>query len=315
MIHLENVSRSFGRLQAVDNLSLTVPKGQVLGFLGPNGAGKTTTMRLIAGCLEPDRGTISICGHDMMKNPMLAKRCIGYMPEGAPLYGNIGVFQSLSFVAQARGLFFNEKNKEIDRVVEEVELTNVLHRPVDTLSKGTRRRVALAQALLGNPDVLLLDEPTEGLDPNQKKIVHRLIHRLSSEKAIMISTHILEEIETLCSRTVILDKGQIVLDDVPRAFASLAENHYIVSVVVPDYHQAKAQVLFEEMTQVDIKDVLTQKEGECQFLLKASQTGSPVADVVEALRLQNIKILDISVEKGKLEDVFYAFTTKEREDA
>ena len=308
MIRLENVTRSFGRKKAVDGVSLHVPKGQVLGFLGPNGAGKTTTMRLISGCLIPDAGRIFVCGVDMAENPVEAKKNIGYMPEGAPLYGDTTVFELLSFVAEARGAFSREKIKAVHQAVERVGLSDALYRAVDTLSKGTRRRVALAQALIGDPPVLLLDEPTEGLDPNQKRVVHRLIHCLASEKAVMISTHILDEIDQLCSRAIIFDKGKIVLDDIPRALSSMSEKHEIVSVVVPDFHESKASMVFDAMPEVALKDVVKQKDGETQFLLRPTLAETPVADVVEALRLQNIKIIDISVEKGRLEDVFFAFT-------
>ncbi|CCZ22650.1 aBC transporter ATP-binding protein [Acetobacter sp. CAG:977] len=313
MISLENVTRKFGSFTAVDDLSMSVPKGQVLGFLGPNGAGKTTTMRMISGFLSPTSGKISVCGYDVTEQPVEVKKRIGYMPEGAPSYADMTPLSFLDFIAEARGLMGSSKERAIDRVIEEISLSNVLYQPIDTLSKGYKRRVGLAQALIHDPDVLILDEPTEGLDPNQKREIRSLIHRIKESKSIVISTHVLEEVEALCSRVVIIDKGKIVLDDTPTALLAMSSVHQTVFIAVPDFQKDRAASLFQEMQQVSVLEEHPDSKGTHLFALKPETAESVVADLVEALRRQNIKIHDLYVEKGRLEEVFYAFTSSEKD--
>ncbi|MBL8667933.1 MAG: ABC transporter ATP-binding protein, partial [Rhodospirillales bacterium] len=200
MIVLDRLTRTFGPLTAVDGISLDVAEGEVLGFLGPNGAGKTTTMRMIAGYLQPSAGRVEVCGFDLAAKPIEAKRRIGYLPEGAPLYGDMTPRRFLAFAAEVRGFDGAERRRRIERVAEMVSLEEALDRPIETLSKGFKRRVGLAQALIHDPPVLVLDEPTDGLDPNQKHQVRSLIRTMAKDKAIVISTHILEEVEAVCSR-------------------------------------------------------------------------------------------------------------------
>lgn len=309
MIELEQVSRFFGKFKAVDGISLSVPKGQTLGFLGPNGAGKTTTVRMIAGCLQQSAGRVRVCGIDTLENPKEAKRRIGYMPETQPSFSAMNVFEYLTFTAQAKGLRGNDCRNAVESVLPQADLSDLAYKNADVLSKGQKRRVSLAAALLGNPDVLLLDELTEGLDPNQKRRIYDLIASLKSDKAIIISTHILDEIDTLCDRAVIIDKGKIVLDDVPRAFAALSEKHRDVCVLIPEYHLEKAQIVFDALPQLSVRAVKSDKNGSKLFCLRPETEENAVADIVEALSGQHIKIEDIYVEKGRLEDVFYAFTT------
>jgi ABC-2 type transport system ATP-binding protein len=216
-ISVRNISKSFGPVRAVDNLSFDVAPGEVLGFLGPNGAGKSTTMKMITGFLTPDRGSITVSGHSVRGGRLAAQRTMGYLPEGAPLYGDMTVWNFLGFVARMRGLDRAAARTAIEAQVAALELTEVLDRPVEALSKGFKRRVGLAQALLHNPPVLILDEPTDGLDPNQKHQIRSLIRSLASTRAILISTHILEEVETICTRTVIISKGRLVYDATPAA--------------------------------------------------------------------------------------------------
>ena len=313
MIILENVTRKFGSFTAVDNLSMTISKGEVLGFLGPNGAGKTTTMRMISGFLLPSSGKITVCGHDVTENPVEVKRHIGYMPEVASSYNDMTVLSFLNFIAQARGLSGSAGEKAVARVVDSISLNNVLYQPIETLSKGYKRRVGLAQALVHNPDILILDEPTEGLDPNQKRDIRALIRVLREDKAIIISTHVLEEAEAMCSRAVIIDKGRIVLDDTPRALLSLSDTHQTLFILLPGYQKERAKVLFDAMPQIDLTDIKQESEDAFMFTLKAREAQSVTADVVEALHRQDIKILDMFIEKGRLEEVFYAFTSADRE--
>ena len=313
MITLENVTRKFGAFTAVDNLSLTISKGEVLGFLGPNGAGKTTTMRMISGFLMPSSGKITVCGYDVIENPVEIKRHIGYMPEVASSYNDMTVLSFLTFIAQARGLSGSTAEKAVARAADTISLGNVLYQPIETLSKGYKRRVGLAQALVHNPDILLLDEPTEGLDPNQKREIRSLIKQLQKEKAIIISTHVLEEVEAMCTRAIIINKGKIVLDDTPRGLMSLSQAHQTLFFLLPDYQKERAETIFNEMSQIILTNV--KKETKDGFLFTLQPTGreSVTADIVEALRRQNIKILDMYVEKGRLEEVFYAFTSADQE--
>ncbi len=218
MIAVHNLTRRFGHLVAVDDISFSVGRGEVLGFLGPNGAGKTTTMRLITGFLAPTKGRIELCGFDLSTGGLEAKRRVGYLPEGAPGYGDMTPAGYLGFIAEAHGFSGAEKRRRIADMVEMLELDQVLHQPIDTLSKGFRRRVGLAQALLHDPEVLILDEPTDGLDPNQKHEVRALISRLAPDKAIVISTHILEEVEAVCSRALIIANGRLIADGTPAEF-------------------------------------------------------------------------------------------------
>ena len=212
MVELDHLSRSFGDLRAVDDISLTVNKGEVLGFLGPNGAGKTTTMRMLAGFLKPSAGTARVCGHDILTDGMQAKRMLGYLPEGSPTYDEMTVAAFLNFIAAVRGYAGAEAKTRVESVVQRLALAEVLDRPIELLSKGYRRRVGLAQSILHDPPVLLLDEPTDGLDPNQKHEVRTLIKAMAQEKAIIISTHILEEVEAVCTRAVIIGRGKLLAD-------------------------------------------------------------------------------------------------------
>lgn len=224
MIEVANLSKRFGSKVAVDDLSFTVKQGEVLGFLGPNGAGKSTTMRMVTGFIPPSSGDAKICGISIVEEPSSAKKKIGYLPESAPLYNDMTVSGFLYFCAEIRGLVGPEKKEAIERSIETCFLTTVAHQSIDTLSKGYRHRTCLAQALLHNPEVLILDEPTDGLDPNQKYEVRQLIKRLGETKAILFSTHILEEVEAACTRAVIVDRGTIVADGTPGELISQAPN-------------------------------------------------------------------------------------------
>ncbi len=222
MIRIENLTRHFGAFTAVDNLSFQVQPGEVLGFLGPNGAGKSTTMKMITGFLQPSSGRVDIFGYDMWRNPLPAKKMLGYLPEGAPSYGEMSVQSFLAFIADVRGLRGVDKKRAIAAAAEKSALTEVMAQTVDTLSKGYRRRVGIAQAILHDPQVLILDEPTDGLDPNQKHHVRELIRSLSQEKLVIVSTHILEEVSAVCTRAMIIARGKLVVDETPTALAARA---------------------------------------------------------------------------------------------
>lgn len=215
MIEIRSLTKRFGSLTAVENLSFSVSEGEVLGFLGPNGAGKSTTMKMVTGFLAPTSGTISICGFDSQLDGLQARRIMGYLPEGAPGYGDMTVLAFLEFIADVRLLPEMAKQQAISSVVDRIELYSVLHQTIETLSKGFRRRVGLAQAILHDPKVLILDEPTDGLDPNQKHQVRELIRNLAKDKIVVISTHILEEVTAVCTRAVIINHGRLIADDTP----------------------------------------------------------------------------------------------------
>jgi ABC-2 type transport system ATP-binding protein len=222
MIEISHLSKRYGELTAVDDISFTVQAGEVLGFLGPNGAGKSTTMKMITGFLAPTAGTVRVCGHDVESAPLAAKACMGYLPEGAPSYGEMSVRSFLAFIADIRGLVGDRRRARLDDVIARLGLQGVLEQMIETLSKGYKRRVGLAQALLHDPQVLILDEPTDGLDPNQKHEVRELISAMSKDKIIVISTHILEEVDAVCSRAIIIAAGRILADETPKALARRA---------------------------------------------------------------------------------------------
>src|SRR5438876_10137779 len=223
MIKVHNLAKVFGTKRAVDDVSFSVDRGEVLGFLGPNGAVKSTTMRMITGFIPPSAGSVSVGGFDIVENPIPARRLIGYLPENAPAYTDMTVHGFLNFAAEIRGLRGDAKKKAVSRVVEMCFLETVLHQSVETLSKGYRHRTCFAQSIIHDPDVLVLDEPTDGLDPNQKHEVRGLIRRMGENKAIVFSTHILEEVEAACTRAIIIDRGQIVSNGTPAELKQRSE--------------------------------------------------------------------------------------------
>jgi ABC-2 type transport system ATP-binding protein len=222
MIKTQNLSKTYDGLVAVDDLSFSVEPGEVLGFLGPNGAGKSTTMRMLAGFITPTAGSASICGHDVQQDPLAAKAALGYLPEGAPHYGEMTVGGFLDFIADLRGLTGATRTTRLDYVIGRLQLDGVIAQTMETLSKGFKRRVGLAQAIVHDPRVLILDEPTDGLDPIQKHEVRTLIGEIAKEKTIVISTHILEEVDAVCTRAVIIARGKLVADDTPQGLRSRA---------------------------------------------------------------------------------------------
>ncbi|MDX1480297.1 MAG: ABC transporter ATP-binding protein [Woeseiaceae bacterium] len=234
MIETDGLTKIYGRHTVVDNLSFRCESGEVLGFLGPNGAGKSTTMKMITGFVAPSAGRASVCGHDVQSDPIAARRRLGYLPEGAPCYAEMSPRAFLDFIADVRELAGEERRRRLDEVIERLHLGPVLDQSFDTLSKGFKRRVGLAQAILHDPDVLILDEPTDGLDPNQKHEVRQLIRSMSAEKLIVISTHILEEVEAVCSRAIIIASGRILADETPAGLAARSRYHNAVRLTLED---------------------------------------------------------------------------------
>ena len=215
MLKVKNIKKSFGAIEAVRGVSFTAKKGEILGFLGPNGAGKSTTMRMITGFLTPTEGTAVICGHDIIKDSVSAKKCIGYLPENSPLYSDMIVINFLKFIAGARGFKGSAADDKIDTVIKQCHIDNIRYQAIGTLSKGYKQRVCFAEAVIHDPPLLIMDEPTDGLDPNQKHTVRIMIKEMAQEKAIVISTHILEEVDAVCTNTIIINNGQIIASGTP----------------------------------------------------------------------------------------------------
>lgn len=307
LIRLDGLTKRFGELLAVDAVSLSVEAGQVLGFLGPNGAGKTTTMRMIAGFMEPTAGSASVCGHDVIDDPVGVRRNIGFLPEGAPTYGDMTARSYLEFIAEIRGFDGGEKRRRVRRIVEMVALEGVLHQRIETLSKGYKRRVGLAQSLLHDPPVLILDEPTDGLDPNQKRHVRDLIREMSAEKAIVISTHILEEVDAVCDRAVVIAKGSLKADGTPEELRARAAGHNALVVTVPQAHAAAMDEV-SDVPEVAAIEQLSEAEGFVRFRLVSDQRKNLAPMVSDWLRGRSIPFDEMVVERGSLDDVFHAIT-------
>ena len=232
LINATSLKKSFDQFMAVDNIDLSVSRGEVVGFLGPNGAGKSTTMKMLTGFLEPDNGEIFINNINLKSDPLKAKEYIGYLPEGAPSYSDMIVSDFLSFIGKMRGLSHNYLSNRLEEMANQINLKEMWNRPIETLSKGFKRRVGIAQALIHDPDILILDEPTDGLDPNQKHEMRNLIKRISTNKAIVISTHILEEVEAVCSRAVIIADGKLLANDTPKNLENKFLNKNTLSIKV-----------------------------------------------------------------------------------
>ncbi|MFQ5535566.1 MAG: ABC transporter ATP-binding protein [Sphingomonadales bacterium] len=309
MLEVEGLAKRFGSIVAVDDVTFSLDQGGVLGFLGPNGAGKSTTMKVITGFLRADEGCVRVCGLNIEDTPLSAKRKIGYLPEGAPLYSDMTPARFLDFVASVRGLRGAEARRAVDMAVDRVSLGGVLDQVIDTLSKGFKRRVGLAGAILADPKVLILDEPTDGLDPNQKHDVRELIRRMSEDKAIVISTHLLEEVEAVCSRAIIIDRGRIVADGTPDQLLARSPYHNAVSIVVDRRYDQSARAALENMAKVARVERMEAKNGQVRYLAFPRDGQGIAADIGRAARSADWSIHDLHVETGKLDDVFRAITT------
>ncbi len=307
MLEIHRLVKHYGPLFAVDDVSFAVERGEVLGFLGPNGAGKSTTMKMITGFVAPDAGTAVICGHDIREAPLAAKRCIGYLPEGAPAYPDMTPAEFLDFIAHIRGFSGREAKRRVGRVVETIHIAEVMHQPIETLSKGYKRRVGVAQALLHDPQVLILDEPTDGLDPNQKYEMRRILDEMRANKAIVISTHLLEEVEAVCSRAIIIARGRILVDATPAELARRSRRHNAVRLAASG---ASAEHMRAELLRLPtIAAVEVAAEGDDARLLIFPEGGEDiVADVADLARAHRWQVGLLRVEQGRLEDVFRDIT-------
>ena len=306
MIEIDNLTKRFGSLTAVDGVSFRVERGEILGFLGPNGAGKSTTMRMVTGYLTPTSGTVRISGHDIQSDPIEAKKRIGYLPEGAPLYAEMTPKGLLEFAADVRGLTGARREQRIREVVSLVHLDRVLDQRVDTLSKGFKRRVGLAQAILHDPEILVLDEPTDGLDPNQKHEVRELIQRMAKDKVIVLSTHILEEVDAVCTRAIIIAGGRIRFDGTPTELKERSPRHNSVRLRLAE---PASDELVADLGKLGAVATVQRADDDGRELLLAPRNGAPVLEEVGALARERGLVLEgIQVEQGRLDDVFRDIT-------
>jgi ABC-2 type transport system ATP-binding protein len=308
MIKVENLVKIFGAKRAVDGVSFSVERGEVLGFLGPNGAGKSTTMRMITGFYPPSAGSVTVCGFNMAANPIPARRQIGYLPENAPAYTDMTVHGFLNFAAEIRGLRGEAKQKAVARVVEMCFLESVLHQSVETLSKGYRHRTCFAQSILHDPDVLVLDEPTDGLDPNQKHEVRSLIRRMGATKAIIFSTHILEEVDAVCSRAIIIDRGRVVANGTPQELRRKSEWAGAVTLRVSGVSAAALSQRLTGLASVK-KATIVQEDSRgvtARVFPKPNVNGVLARSIAEAA--QGWRIEELHTEEGRLDEVFRNIT-------
>jgi len=304
MIEAQSLTRRFGALLAVDRLSFEVEPGTVLGFLGPNGAGKSTTMKMLTGFLSPTSGTARIMGHDICRDSLAARRQMGYLPEGAPLYGELSVERFLHFAAETRGFRGAEARRRAASAMERLNLQEVTGQTIETLSKGFKRRVGLAQAILHDPPTLILDEPTDGLDPNQKHEVRRLIREMAPDKIIIVSTHILEEVEALCTRAMIIARGRLLADDTPAGLLRRSRYHNAVTLVLDDLEQAASRLgELAESREVEVR--------RGRLTVFPSEQGNLFEAVTRVSREQGWKVEQIQLEAGRMDEVFRTVTGQE----
>jgi len=312
ILDVRELVKRFGPAVAVDGVSFEAGEGEVVGVLGPNGAGKTTTMRMIAGYLRPDAGAATICGYDVVDHPTAAQSVLGYPPEGAPAYGDMTPRGFLDFIAAARGLTAEAGERAVAQAIVRTQLDDVAEQRIDTLSKGFRRRVGLAQAILTDPPALVLDEPTDGLDPNQKHAVRNLIRSMSAKKAILISTHLLEEVEALCTRVIVIDKGRLAADETPQAL--LRRSRYRNAVTV-EAEPEDAAAIREALQMVRLRADLLETAADPAigrgpvFLVRPKNGEALIRDIVEIMAVRDLKPRAIYAEPGRLDDVFRALTT------
>ncbi|MEX2496970.1 MAG: ATP-binding cassette domain-containing protein, partial [Woeseia sp.] len=307
-IEINGLTKSYGQHTVVDHLSFRCSAGEVLGFLGPNGAGKSTTMKMITGFVTPDSGEAVVCGHSISDESQAARRHLGYLPEGAPCYPEMTPRSFLRFIADIRGLSGERRKARLDEVIEQLHLEPVLDQTIETLSKGFKRRVGLAQAILHDPAVLILDEPTDGLDPNQKHEVRELIRSMSADKLIVISTHILEEVEAVCSRAIIIASGRILADDTPAQLAATSRYHNAIRLTLAqDQNLDEIRSGLEALASIET----TETGGTGMSVTAIARAGSdqqPFREVSDLVAARNWKVTSLQMQGGRLDEVFRRIT-------
>ena len=309
LINATNLKKSFDQFIAVDNIDLSVSRGEVVGFLGPNGAGKSTTMKMLTGFLEPDNGQIFINNINLKSDPLKAKEYIGYLPEGAPSYSDMIVADFLSFIGKMRGLSHNYLSNRLEEMANQINLKEMWNRPIETLSKGFKRRVGIAQALIHDPDILILDEPTDGLDPNQKHEMRNLIKRISTNKAIVISTHILEEVEAVCSRAVIIANGKLLANDTPKNLENKFLNKNTLSIEVSNKINNVISKDIKSLIKYD--DVKIQKTDMSThtILISDNKKVPNLNTVLKQINKLKLDVIEANFQKVSLEEIFRTITS------
>ncbi len=307
MVEIKNLTKRYGSITAVKNLSFTVSDNEILGFLGPNGAGKTTTMNMITGCLPPTSGTIIVNGFDISKNPMEAKKCIGYLPEIPPLYTEMKVYEYLKFIAGIKAIPRSERNEQIKLAMDRLKITDVSNRVIKNLSKGYKQRVGFAQALIGNPKILILDEPTVGLDPNQILEVRNLIKDLKKDHTIILCSHILQEISAVCDKALIIAKGEMkALDTLKNLSDSVSSN--IALTVTVEGDKVKIIDIFNSTNDVlDYAEITSDKPNAYTFKLELSNDDAR-KQVITRLIAEDCSVLEVQTDQASLEQVFVKLT-------
>ena len=309
LINATNLKKSFDQFIAVDNIDLSVSRGEVVGFLGPNGAGKSTTMKMLTGFLEPDNGEIFINNINLKSDPLKAKEYIGYLPEGAPSYSDMIVADFLSFIGKMRGLSHNYLSNRLEEMANQINLKEMWNRPIETLSKGFKRRVGIAQALIHDPDILILDEPTDGLDPNQKHEMRNLIKRISTNKAIVISTHILEEVEAVCSRAVIIANGKLLANDTPKNLENKFLNKNTLSIKVSNkINNVVSKDIKSLIKYDDVKIQKTDISGHT-ILVSDNKKVPNLNTVLKQINKLKLDVIEANFQKVSLEEIFRKITS------
>ena len=309
LIDAKNLKKSFGKFTAVNNIDLNVQRGEVVGFLGPNGAGKSTTMKMLTGFLEPDSGEILINNIDLKSEPLKAKEFIGYLPEGAPSYSDMEVSEFLSFIGKMRGINNNQLlNARLDEMANQINLKEVWNKPIETLSKGFKRRVGIAQALIHDPDILILDEPTDGLDPNQKHEMRNLIKTISSNKAIVISTHILEEVEAVCSRVIIIANGILLANETPENLGNnLMQNNILSITTTSKINNATLKNIKSTLNYSNIK-LEPLSKASSKILINGKDKTIDLNKIVTQLKKHKITVTEAGLLKPNLDEIFRKIT-------
>ena len=315
MIEVSHVSRNFGTFRAVNDVSFSIPTGQIVGLLGPNGAGKTTTMRMITGFLSPSEGKIFIDGIDVSENPVETKKKIGYMPESAPLYGEMIVEDYLKYVAQIHG---ENPEERIPQLCQECGLKEIMDKNISELSRGNRQRVALAHALMANPEILILDEPTSGLDPNQVEDVRNIIREIGKTRTVIVSTHILSEVETICSRAIIISGGKLVADSPIDELKQRFGNELAIKILVANTNFESLSVAVKAIPEVQdvtlCKNQEAENAGNIEVLISVKGQSELRPQIAKVVVQNNWDLLELSVQKNTLEDVFHVLTSTENSE-
>ena len=310
MIEVDHLSKNYGSLVAVDNVSFQVNKGEILGFLGPNGAGKSTTMKMLSCFITPTSGTARIDGKDILSDSIAVRKIVGYLPESAPSYKSMTVNEFLDFIAETRGFSGQEKSDKVERIIDLTSLGSARQQTIDTLSKGFRQRVGFAQALIHDPPVLILDEPTDGLDPNQKQEVRTLIGKMAEEKAIILSTHILEEMEAICTRAIIINQGKIVVDGAPQELLTHSKMYNTVTLTLPHRLEDTIVEALQKLEAVNDVKIIEPSQASGLFTVQIfpNKKQDILGQVKKCLDADNIEISEIYREKGFMDEVFRNLT-------